>query len=64
MTSYTGFKNALLSFTRPKHVDKFEVHNPIGLQLLTRLRLGFIQLNEHKFRHNFRDLFNPYASVN
>ena len=58
MTSYTAFKNALLSFIRPKHVDTFGIHNPIGLQLLTRLRLGFSHLNEHKFRHNFRDFLN------
>ena len=58
-TSYTAFKNVLLSFIRPKHVDTFGIHNPTGLQLLTRLRLGFSQLNEHKFRHNFRDFLNP-----
>ena len=59
MTSYTAFKNALLSFIRPNHADTFGIHNPTGLQLLTRLRLGFSDLNEHKFRHNFRDFFNP-----
>ena len=37
MTSDTAFKNALLSFIRPKHVDTFGIHNPIGMQLLTRL---------------------------
>ena len=41
ITSYTAFKNALSSFIRPKHVDTFGIHNPTGLQLLTRLRLGF-----------------------
>ena len=59
MTSYTAFKNALLSFIRPKHVETFGIHNPIRMQLLTRLRLGFSHLNEHKFRHNFRDFLNP-----
>ena len=64
MTSYTAFKNALSSFIRPKHVDTFGIHNPIGLQLLTRLRLGFSHLNEHKFRHNFRDFLNPLCECN
>ena len=59
MTSYTAFKNALLTFIRPKHVDTFGIHNPIRMQLLARLRLGFSHLNEHKFRHNFRDFLNP-----
>ena len=52
MSSYTAFKNAL-SFIRPKHVDTFGINNPIGMQLLTRIRLGFSHLNEHKFRYNF-----------
>ena len=47
-TAYAAFKNALLSSIRRKHVDTFGIHNPIGLQLLTRLRLGFSHLNEHK----------------
>ena len=46
MTSYTTFKNALLSFIRLKHVDTFGIHNLIGLQQVTRLRLGFSHLNE------------------
>ena len=64
MTSYTAFKNALLSFIRPKHVDTFGIHNPIGMQLLTRLRLGFSPFNRHKFRHNFRDFLNPLCECN
>ena len=58
MMSYTAFKNALLSFIRPKHVDEFVIHNPIGLQLLMRLRLRFSHLNERNARHNFRDFLN------
>ena len=57
--SYTAFKNVLLSFIRPKHVDICGIHNPIGMQLLKRLWLGVSHLNEYKFRHNFGDFFNP-----
>ena len=32
------------------------------MKLLTCLRLNFGQLNEHKFRHNFRDTVNPMCS--
>ena len=56
---YTAFKNAFIIFIRPKLIDTFGIHNPIGLQLLTKLRLGFSHLNEHKFWHNFRDFLNP-----
>ena len=59
MASYTAFKNALLSFIGPKHGDTFGIHNSTEMQLLSRLRLGFSRLNEHKFRHNFRDFLNP-----
>ena len=37
----------------------YNIFDPIGLKLLTRLRLGFSHLNEHKFRHNFQDCLNP-----
>ena len=33
----------------------FSIHDPAGVKLLTRLRLKFCHLNEHKFRHNFKD---------
>ena len=29
------------------------------MKLLTRLRLGFSHLREHKFRHSSRDILNP-----
>ena len=35
MMSHTAFKNALLSFIRPKHVDEFVIHNPIGCVSVT-----------------------------
>ena len=30
--------------------------------MLTRLRLGFSHLREHKFRHGFKDTLNPLCS--
>ena len=29
------------------------------LSIFTRLRVGLIHLNDHKFRHNFQDCLNP-----
>ena len=40
----------------------FNCHQPEGLILLTRLRLGFSHLRVHKFRHNFQDTLNPICS--
>ena len=56
------FKNRLLSLIRPSQSNVYNIFDPIGLKLLTRLRLGFSHLNEHKFRHNFQDCLNPLCS--
>ena len=37
----------------------YNVHDPIGVKLLLRVRLQFTNLNEHKFRHGFNDTVNP-----
>ena len=44
---------------RPRTNSIFDNHNPLGIKLLTRLRLGLSQLHQHKFRHWFRDALNP-----
>lgn len=33
----------------------FAIHDPVGVKLLSILRLKFTHLNGHKFRHDFRD---------
>ena len=48
----------LLHFIRPCANIIFHIHNPLGIKLLTRLRLGLSHLHEHKFRHCFQDTFN------
>ena len=54
------FKNALLRQYRPSPKQIFNVHNPYGVMLLSRLRLGLIHLNEHLSRHKFAGV-NPYC---
>ena len=56
------FKKALLEFIRPSAAHVFDVIDHSGLKLLTRVRLKLSHLNEHKFRHNFRDTLNPLCS--
>ena len=53
------FKLLLLKFVRPVANSIFDINNPYGLKLLTRLRLGLSHLRYHKFRHNFQDCINP-----
>ena len=56
------FKKTILDFIRPKENSIYAIHDISGLKLLTRLRLNFNHLNEHKFRYNFKDTINPMCS--
>ena len=40
----------------------FNVYDPFGVKLVTRLRLHFSHLNEHKFRHGFSETINPMCA--
>ena len=56
------FKSRLLSLIRLVPSNVYNIFDPIGLKLLTRLRLGFNHLNEHRFRHDLQDCLNPLCS--
>ena len=56
------FKSKLLSFIRPGKISIFNINDPEGVKYLTRLRLRFSHLNEHKFRHGFLDTLNPLCN--
>ena len=58
------FRTALLKFIRPSPNSVFDLNNPIGVQLLSRLRVDLSHLREHKFNHNFRDTINPLCPCN
>ena len=60
--SISIFKNKLLSFIRPAQSSIFNIFDPVGIKFLTRLRLDFSHLNEHRFRHNFKNCLNPLCS--
>lgn len=62
LPSISTFKRALLDFLRPKPPSDFKINNSKGLVLLTRLRVGFSHLREHKFRHGFSDTIDPFCS--
>ena len=53
------FKKSILQLIRPTPNRAFNCHNPIGIKLITRFRLGLSHLRDHKFKHNFQDCFNP-----
>ena len=56
------FKKKLLKFIHSSGNSIFRCHNPKGVKLLTRLRLGLSHLREHKFKHGFLDSLNPVCS--
>ena len=60
--SYNVFKNSILKFMRPFPNKIFQCHNPKGVKLVTRLRLGLSHLREHKFKHSFQDTLSPLFS--
>ena len=49
----------LLEFIRPSPNSIFDIYDPYGINLLSRLRLGSSHLNEHRFKHGFNDTINP-----
>ena len=57
--SYNLFHNTWLKFIRPLQGKTFNINDSVGVKLLTRLRLGFSQIREHKFRYGFRGILNP-----
>ena len=57
--SSESFKRSLLKIIRPVARSIFDIHNPLGIKLLTRLRLGLSHLRDHKFHNNFQDCINP-----
>ena len=56
------FKKTILDFIRPKENSIYAIHDISGLKLLTRLRLNFSDLNEHKFQYNYKDTINPMCT--
>ena len=60
--SIVTFKKRILSFIRPSASSTLNCHNPRGIKLLWRLRLGLSHLREHKLKHSFQDSLYPFCS--
>ena len=56
------FKKMIVTDNKENSI--FSVYDPYGLKLLTRLRLQFSHLKEHKFRHGFGDTASPMCGCN
>ena len=51
----------LITRVRPEGNPIYGIANLQGIRLLTKCRLEFSSLNEHKFRHNL-DCLNPFCN--
>ena len=60
--NFNIFTKKLLKFIRPSGSSVFRCHNPKGVKLLAKLRLGLSHLWEHKFKHGFLDSLKPICS--
>ena len=60
-TTIAQFKKKLLSIIRPIKNSTYRVSDIPGIRLLTRLRLQYSALNEHRFRHAF-DCLSPVCN--
>ena len=47
------FKRKLIQWVRPPKRSVFNIHDLKGIKLLTRLRVEFSDLRNHRYRHNF-----------
>ena len=45
--SFLIFRNSLLKIGRPMENSIYNIHDPVAIKYLTRLRLGLSHLNEH-----------------
>ena len=57
------FKSKLLKKIRPVKKPLYEICDTRGVRCLTKLRVRFSSLGEHKFRHNFESL-SPICTCN
>ena len=62
LPSISTFKRATLDFISSNPTPMFKINRLSCFVFLTRLRVGFSHLCEHKFRHGFLDTVDPICS--
>ena len=62
LTSIATFKRAILGFIRPNPTTYFKTNKLSDFVFLTRIRVGFSHLRQHKFRHGFLDIVDRICS--
>ena len=62
--SISAFKNKISKIFRKEEKSIFGISDKLGLKWLFQLRVGLSSLNDHKFRHCFRDTPNGNCACN
>ena len=57
-TSVDSFKESILKFISRAPNSIFQCHDPKGIKYLTRLRVNFSHLRDHKFKNSFQGTIN------
>ena len=60
--SLLSLKNFILKTGRPVPSSHFNIYNPVGWKVFTRLWVGLSHRNKHKFKYNFSNCVNPLCS--
>lgn len=53
-----------MSIKHPPPKFVYHIHDPKGLSILTKLRVGLSQLNSNKYKHNLNEHLNPLCTIN
>ena len=53
LPSLTCFKKHLNNFIRPKGNSFFGIRDKVGIKLITKIRVDFSDLRDHRYNHNF-----------
>ena len=64
MPTLNLLKNHLFKLVRPVERSIYGIHDPKGIRYLFQLRVGLSPLKNHKWRHNFIDIFTETCSCN
>ena len=55
------FRKQILKLIKSSPISTFNVHNPYGFRLRTRLRFEINNLRKHKFRRDFQDSLDQFC---
>ena len=61
LPTLTQFKKDISSFVRPKGTSFYGIRDNFRIKSLTKIRVGFSDLRDHRYNHNF-NCVNPIRS--